>query len=222
MIGQLGETKLHVTLIEENPVEREYLRALVAGAPGVALAASYGGISELLSKVGSDQPDLLVVDLDSPQNSSADWLRQLHHLLPHTPVLVLSSERGRDHLFRSLESGVAGWLQKPCTADQLVRAILVVQEGGAVLSSPVAQRLLEFFHARGLSVESLTTREREILDLLAQGLSNKEIGARLELSPFTVKNHLARVFEKLHVRCRTEAVMAYLHSAPGSASAFSP
>ena len=152
MAKSFSEVKIRAAVVEANPVEREYLLALIERAPGVMVSAAYPGLTQTLLELERDRPDLLVLDLDGLADFETDWLRKLRAKLPHTAVLVLSSEKNRDQVFRTLEAGVSGWLQKPCTADQIVRALLTVHEGGAVLSNQVARQILDYFHARGASV----------------------------------------------------------------------
>jgi NarL family two-component system response regulator LiaR len=154
---------------------------------------------------------LVIVDLEIRREFDVDWLRQLHILLPCSPVLVLSGDKTREHLLRTMECGVSGWLQKPCTADQIVRAILVLHEGGAVLSSQVARKLLHYFHERGLSVDCLTVREREVLGLLSQGQQPPQIAKKLSMGRATVRTHVRSILLKLKANSRTEAVAKYLN-----------
>jgi DNA-binding NarL/FixJ family response regulator len=200
-----------VAVIEQNPVEREYLLALVAGAPGVTLCGAFSGLAAALPELEQDPPNIVIADLEGADSLAATWLKQLHTALPHTSVLILSTEKDRDHLFEALEAGVSGWLQKPCTADQILRAIVVLHEGGAVLSSPVAHKILEYFHARGSSVDCLSRREREILGLLGHGMQAADIAEKLGLSRSTVRTHVRNMLLKLKANSRTEAVAKYLN-----------
>jgi DNA-binding NarL/FixJ family response regulator len=159
------DADINVAVIEPNPVEREYLLALVAGVPGVTLSGAYSGLAEPLPELEKAPPDMVVADLEASDDVAATWLKQLHTALPHTCLLVLATEKDRDHLFQALEAGVSGWLQKPCTTEQILHAIMVLQEGGAVLSSPVAHKILEYFRSRGSSVAS------EIMVFTSQGQS---------------------------------------------------
>jgi DNA-binding NarL/FixJ family response regulator len=206
-----ADVNIRVAVIEQNPIEREYLLALVAGVPGVTLSGAYSGLAVALPELEEDPPDIVVADLEAPNDFAATWLKQLHTALPHTSVLVLSTEKDRDHLFQALEAGVSGWLQKPCTADQILRAIVILHEGGAVLSSPIAQKILEYFHARGSSIDCLSHRERETLGLLGQGMQAADIAQKLGLSPSTVRTHVRNMLLKLKASSRTEAVAKYLN-----------
>jgi DNA-binding NarL/FixJ family response regulator len=205
------DINIRVAVIEPNPVEREYLLALVAGAPGVTLSGAYGSPAAALPELEKDPPDMVIADLEASNELAATWLKQLHTALPHASVLVLSTEKDRTHLFEALEAGVSGWLQKPCTADQILRAIVILQEGGAILSSPVAREILDYFHARGSSVDCLSHREREILGLLGQGMQAPDIAQKLGLSQSTVRTHVRNMLLKLKASSRTEALAKYLN-----------
>ena len=206
-----ADLNIRVAVIEQNPVEREYLLALVAGVPGVTLSGAHSGLTAALPELENDPPDIVIADLEAPNDLAATWLKQLHTALPHTSVLVLSTEKDRDHLFEALEAGVSGWLQKPFTADQILRAIVVLHEGGAVLSGPVARKILDYFRARGSSMDCLSDREREILGLLGQGMQAADIAQKLGLSRSTVRTHVRNMLLKLKASSRTEAVAKYLN-----------
>lgn len=212
MVGKsLSDLKTRVVMIEGNPVEQEYLSALVGGAPGVTLIGAYNAINGALTELITETPDLVLIDLDGLEDFDAEWLRDLHRKLPHTSVLILSSEKSREQVFKTLEVGVSGWLQKPCSADQIVRAILVVREGGAVLGNQIARHILEYFQARGSSVESLTAREREILGHLGRGAVSAEISTMLGITRDTMRTHVRNILIKLKANSRTEAVAKYLN-----------
>jgi len=211
------EAKVRVAIIEENPVEREYLRALVAAAPGVAVSAMHPGIEGALPRLRKELPDLVLIDLDTRSKVQVEWLRQLHKELPHTSLLVLSAEKGSRQFFETLEAGISGWLQKPCTADQLLRAILVLQEGGAVLCSQAARMLLDYFEARGTSLHRLTGREQEVMRLLSEGCWTDDIAARMGVTRKTLRTHISNILEKMKVNSRAEALAKYLN--PSGAAA---
>lgn len=198
-------------MIEGDPVELEYLSALVGGTPGVMLVGIYDRIDDTLLELANQPPDLVLLDLDGLKDFEPDWLRKLHRRLPHTSVLILSSEKSRENVFATLEVGVSGWLQKPCSADQIIRAILVVREGGAVLGNQIAHCVLKYFQARGNCVESLTDREREILGHLGKGLLPNQISTMLGITKDTMRSHVRNILLKLKANSRTEAVAKYLN-----------
>jgi DNA-binding NarL/FixJ family response regulator len=213
MARKSTEVKIRVAVIEENPMEREYLLSLVSKTPGVEVSGTHDTIVTAMPELAKDRPDLVIVDLEIRREFDMDWLKQLHIVLPYSPVLVLSGEKNRQYLLRAMECGISGWLQKPCTADQIVRAILVLHDGGGVLSSQVARKLLDYFHARGLSVDCLTVREREVLGLLSLGQQPPQIAQNLSMGRATVRTHVRNILLKLKANSRTEALAKYLNPA---------
>ena len=200
-----------VAVIEEDPLEREYLLALMDGAPGLTVSAAYNKVPEALQDMADLRPDLVLVDLDAQSPSDVEWLGRLHAQLPQSALLVLSAEEGSEPFFKALEAGVSGWLQKPCTADQIVRAIRVLREGGAVLSSHAAGIVLDYFHARGASLECLSLRELQIMRLLSQGCGADNIAANIGVTKETLRTHFSNILEKMQVNSRAEAVAKYLN-----------
>jgi DNA-binding NarL/FixJ family response regulator len=206
-----SEVRTRVTIIEENHVEREYLQALVGAASGVTVSAVHEGINGVLPKLRKDLPDVLLIDIAASGKAQAEWLRRVHNELPHTSVLVLSSKRGGQEFLHTLEAGISGWLDKPCAADQIVRAILILKEGGAVLCSQAARRLLDHFDARGTLLDTMTGREREVMLLLSEGRLSEDIAARLGVAKATLRTHIKNILEKLKVGSRAEALAKYLN-----------
>ena len=214
MVKYCAEEKTRIAIIEPNPIEREYLLALVCGAPGVTLAETCSSLGKALPELEQTSPDIVIVDIDGDNGYVTTWLKELHTSLPNAAVLVLSAEKNREHLFEALEAGVSGWLQKPCSADQILHAIDMLQRGGAVLSSSVARKILQYFQARGSSVRDLSRREREILSLVGQGLQPAEIAEKLGLSHSLVRTDVKTILLKLKASSRAEAVAKYLNPTP--------
>jgi len=211
MASYIRNPGMRVAVIEPNPVELQYLLALAAGTPGVSATDGYSSLTAAMSELEDNPPGLVIVDLDSVGSFAGTWLKEMHTSLPQTVILVLSTENDRDRLFAALEAGISGWLQKPCTADQVLRAIATLRKGGAVLSSSVARRILDYFQARGSSVRHLSRREREILALLGQSMQATDIAERLGLSNTMVRTHVRSILLKLKANSRAEAVAKYLN-----------
>ncbi len=205
------EAAIRIAVIERNPVDLDYLCTLVGGAPGVVLTDAYSSLVDALAELKKSPPDLVIADIEGANSYVAAWLKQLHTSLPHTAVLVLSNGINRDRLFATLEAGVSGWLQKPCTADQILRAIGMLREGGAILSSSVAGKILKHFQARRRSVSHLSPREREVLRLLGEGLQVADMAERLGLRYSEVRAHIRTILLKLKANSRAEAVAKYLN-----------
>lgn len=202
---------IRVSVIEPNLLEREYLLALISGSPALTLVGANDELATALPQLQKDTPDVVVADLSSADHFATTWLKQVHVCLPFTSVLVLSTAKGREELFELLEAGVSGWIQKPFPAEQVLQAIVVLYQGGAVLSSSVARQILQYFRARGTFASSLSRREREVLILLGQGFQTTGIAAKLDLSPATVRTHFRNLLQKLQVDSRAEAVAKYLN-----------
>jgi DNA-binding NarL/FixJ family response regulator len=207
----LLEETVDVLVIEDNEMERGYLRALLSQTPGLACAGAYGWGSKALRRLSQDHADVILIALQPLSSAKLDLFRQIRRLAADTPVLLLFHELSARDLFDVLEIGVSGLLQKPCAPDQIVRAITIVSDGGAAMSGGVARRILEYFRARGASVHGLTGREREVLNHLTQGRSPLEIAACLGVSSETIRTHLRNIIAKMHVHSRSEAVAKYLN-----------
>jgi DNA-binding NarL/FixJ family response regulator len=157
------------------------------------------------------------MDISMPGISGVECTAQLRKTMPGLQIIALTVYQDTETIFEALRAGASGYLLKRSSMTDILNAIRDIRQGGAPMTSTIARRIVEAFQkpprADGVDSE-LTEREREILDSLSKGFSNKEIAGKLEISPLTVKAHLAHIFEKLHVRSRTEAVMAYLKPKP--------
>ncbi len=210
----LSEAPTAVAVVEDSPTVRRNLKRWLDRTPGFKCVCTCANGVEALRVIPNHRPQVVLMDIQMPQMSGVECTARLKQLLPDAQIMVLTVYEDTETIFKALRAGACGYLLKRSSHQEILNAIRDILQGGAPMTSAIARKLVTAFHEPVSSTASATTlseREREILESLAQGLSNKEIGARLNLSPFTVKNHLARVFEKLHVRCRTEAVMAYVH-----------
>jgi DNA-binding NarL/FixJ family response regulator len=205
---------IHVAVVEDSPKVRRNLERSINRTPGFSCVCSCASGVEALRLIPSRNPQIVLMDIQMPEMSGVDCVARLKSLLPSVQVIMLTVYEDTETIFKALRAGASGYLLKRSTHEEIVHAIRELLQGGAPMSNAIARKLVAAFH-EPVKQESphvvLSPREREILNLLSEGLSNKEIGARLNVSQFTVKNHLAKVFEKLHVRCRTEAVVTYLH-----------
>ena len=153
------------------------------------------------------------MDLNLPQMPGTECIRRLKELTPATQVIVLTVYEDSEHIFLALKAGACGYLLKRSDPEEVLDAIQNAREGGAPMSSQVAHRVVTSFHEpvpSGLDTTALTDREKEILTLLSQGFANKELADKLSISVPTVRTHLRHIYEKLHVRSRSEAIVKYL------------
>ena len=204
---------IRVVLIEDQRQTREGLAALIGGSPGMLVVARYGSGEEALAEVAAQQPDVILTDLGLPGIQGVDVVASLRRLLPHTPILVLTVH-GEDHyVFDALCAGAFGYLLKDVEPARLLAAIREVHLGGAPMSPEVARRVVSMFQrfASPRSLESgLSERELQVLRLLADGHSYKTCADHLAISIDTIRFYVRRIYERLHVHSKSEAVMKAL------------
>lgn len=174
---------------------------------------------EAVRVIPNAHPDVILMDLRLPRMSGIECTSRLKRMLPSTPVVILTALDDDELIFRALEAGADGYLLKRSKPADLRAALLDVLDGGAPMSSAIARRVVRSFRrppANPSNEAHLSTREIEVLNLLSRGLSNKEIADEMRLSFETVRSYLKTIYEKLHVRCRTEAVIRYNAARPAS------
>jgi len=199
-----------VLVVDDHPMYREGLATAVAAAPALTVVGEAADGVEAVEQVARLNPDVVLMDLHMPRLNGIDATRQIVEAGP-TAVVVLTMLDGDDSVFAAMRAGARGYLLKGADRGEIVGAIESAARGGVVFSSGIASRVLEFFAAgpgpNALApFPELTDREREVLDLVARGLTNAEIAKRLFLSAKTVRNHVSNVFGKLQVAGRAEAV----------------
>jgi DNA-binding NarL/FixJ family response regulator len=201
---------IRVVLIEDQRQTREGLAALIGGSTGMQVVARYGSGEEALADIAARRPDVVLTDLGLPGIQGVEVVASLHRLLPTSPILVLTVH-GEDHyVFDALCAGACGYLLKDIEPARLLAAIREVHQGGAPMSPEVARRVVSMFQrfASPRTEQScLSERELEVLGLLAEGHSYKTCADRLAVSIDTIRFHVRRIYERLHVHSRSEAVI---------------
>jgi DNA-binding NarL/FixJ family response regulator len=211
-----------VAVVEDNATFRSFLADLINGTRGHRCVCACGSAEEALVQIPKYRPDVVLMDIHLPGESGVVCTAQLRDELPKTQVIILTVYKDIKMIFEALKAGACGYLLKRSTESEILGAIAEVREGGAPMTGEIARLLVRSFRepARNKAEEtSLSTRETEILAQLAEGLSNKEIAARLCISVSTVRSHLLHIYEKLHVRGRTEAAAKFLRSRPADSPA---
>lgn len=204
---------IRVSIVEDSNEIRESLAVLLRSSEGFSLHGAYGSGEAALEHVPASRPDVLLMDINLPGMSGIECLRKLKLDIPDLQVIMLTVYEDPDAIFDSLSAGASGYLLKRTTPEKILEAIHDVSLGGAPMSSQIARKVVKSFSTPALEPsQGLTPREHEILELLARGYRYKEIGETLEISVETVRSHLHNVYEKLHVRSRTEAVRKYFRS----------
>jgi len=202
-----------VAIVEDNPSIRRSLQEWVDAAPGYRCVCTCSDAEGALLDVPRLRPDVVLMDIQLPGESGIVCTARLKDMMPALQIVVVTVYRDRDLLFQALKAGASGYLLKRSTPEELLRAIAEVRSGGAPMTGEIARMVVETFQKPAADpLVELSPREMEILDLVAKGLTNKGIGPKLNISYDTVRAHLRRIYEKLHVRCRAEAVTKYLRN----------
>jgi DNA-binding NarL/FixJ family response regulator len=206
-----------VALVEDNAGLRESLVILLNGTSGFQCVGAFATAEEALEGIPPLRPDVVLMDIHLPKTSGISCVKALRERLPQTKILMLTVFADTEHIFEALMAGANGYLSKRTAPDELLKAVRDVQTGGAPMSGDIAVRVVEFFNRKGASTPPephLSPREQEILERLVKGFLYKEIAADLKISFDTVQWHIRNVYEKLHVRSRSEAIAKYLRQAP--------
>jgi DNA-binding NarL/FixJ family response regulator len=202
-----------VSIVEDHDQTRATIVALLRKAPGLRCLDAYPTAEAALVGVPLQKPDVLLVDIRLPGMSGIQCVAQLKAELPDLRVLMLTTYEERELIFNSLRAGASGYLLKNTLRTELVQAVEQVDAGGAPMSMPIARKLVSFFQQHSpvdSNVENLTDREQEILTLLSKGYQYKEIADAAGVKLETVRSHIKHIYDKLHVRSRTEATLKFL------------
>jgi DNA-binding NarL/FixJ family response regulator len=207
-----------IAIVEDSRVIRESLTEFVQTDPELRCVCACATAEEALKLIPEHQPELVLMDIQLPKMSGIECAAQLKQLLPAIQIIMVTVYEDTDRIFKALRAGASGYLLKRCTAEELVAAIREVRQGGAPMSREIARKVIFSFQepvAAAAEMAELSPREREILELLAAGHPNKTIADRLGLTDGTVRWHLRHVYDKLHVRSRTEAALKFRSSRVG-------
>ena len=189
---------LRILLADDHPVFRDGLRALLAAAPDVEVVAEAATGEEAVASTLELQPDVVVMDLHMPTLNGIEATRRIVTTSPHIAVLVLTMLEDDESVFAAMRAGARGYLLKGAGQDEILRGIRAVASGEAIFGPAIAARVLDYFSAPRPPepFPELTERERELLELIAQGKNNQEIARHFVLSPKTVRNHVSNIFTK--------------------------
>ena len=204
-----------IAIVEDNKVIRESLAAYVHQDPELRCICTCTTAEEALEKLPNERPDVVLMDIQLPNQSGIECTARLKQLLPEVRIIMVTVYGDPDLIFKALRAGACGYLLKRCTPEELIAAVREVQQGGAPMSREIARKVITHFQESpqpanaAPEMEDLSPREREILELLTQGFPDKEIADRLGVKHGTVRWHLQHIYEKLHVRSRTEAALKF-------------
>ncbi|HEX5222048.1 MAG TPA: response regulator transcription factor [Verrucomicrobiae bacterium] len=202
-----------VSLVDDEADLREHISGYLQAAGGFKCKSVYASAEEALQHLPQDKPDVVLMDINLGGMDGIECVRQLKTLMPEAQVLMLTVFEDTDKIFRALAAGASGYLLKRLSPPKLLEAIREVRDGGSPMSASIARKVVQSFRTSAEPADEtteLSQREREVLNGLAEGLAYKQIADQLEVSIHTVRNYIRRIYEKLHVRSRTEAVAKFL------------
>jgi DNA-binding NarL/FixJ family response regulator len=215
--GRIDIVKIRVCLVEDDVSVREIFADWLKGAADMTLACAYGDAESAMASLAKVKPDVVLMDINLPGQSGIDCVRQMKLLLPETQFMMVTVYQDADNIFHALSAGATGYLLKQTSRANLLAAVREVHGGGSPISSCIARKVVQVFQQPApASSESnkLSAREQGVLELLAQGYLLKEIARQLGVSVHTVGTYTRRIYEKLHVHSRSQAVAFYTAHQP--------
>ncbi len=208
--------KIQVSIVEDSEILRRGLATLLNDTPDLHCRSTCADGEEALQRLPADAPDIVLMDIRLPGMSGIECVARLAARLPKVRILMLTAYEDSEDIFQSLAAGAHGYLVKSTTPEQLLDAVREVAAGGSPISGSVARKMVDFFRTQPAAggFAALAPREREVLKLLADGCPYKEIAAAMQVSLGTVRTYIERIYEKLHVHNRTDAVVKFLGHPP--------
>ncbi len=202
-----------VSIVEDNDKLRGTLARVLNRAEGFRCVSDYGSGEEALKAMSRVKPEVVLMDINLPGMNGVECVRQLKQVLPDVQVMMLTVYEDTENIFNALAVGASGYMLKRTPQAELLEAIRDVHRGGSPMTTHIARKVVQSFQrsqASAAQTDSLSEREQQVLELLAQGLIYKEISEKLGISYETVHTYIRRIYEKLQVRTRTEAVAKFL------------
>ena len=203
---------LRVLVADDHPMFRHGMVALLDATPEFTVVGEAATGDEAINLAVELQPDVILMDIRMPGVNGIEATRRIVHTSPHIRILIVTMSDDDASIFTAMRAGARGYVQKDAQKADMLRAIRAVGSGEAIFSPGIASRLMDFFAeprpaAPTLAFPELTDREREVLELIAEGYSNTEIAARLVLGANTVRNYVSNIFGKLQVADRAQAIV---------------
>jgi DNA-binding NarL/FixJ family response regulator len=208
---------IRIAIVEDEPRFRKSLRRVIESRADYQCVAEYGTGAEAIAGIPVVRPEIVLMDLNLPDCSGAEVIAQIKPQFPDLGIVVLTVYNDADHIFKALRAGAGGYLLKQATATEILDAIAEAHRGGAPMTSEIARKVIAAFHQTKPApspMEILAPREREILELVANGYANKEIADKMAITLSTVCWYLHEIYKKLHVQSRVQAVNKLRQSKP--------
>jgi DNA-binding NarL/FixJ family response regulator len=208
--SNIDPTLIRVGLVEDDAAMRASLVRLLNETPGFACAAECSSAEEAFEVIPREWPDVVLMDIGLPGRDGIQCVAELHYRMPELSIIMLTIEENIERVFQCLQAGATGYLVKLAESQEILDAIAEVHRGGAPMSSSIARRVVTAFREPSTNADaSLSQREREVLNLLAKGNRTRDVADALGIGVSTVNTYIQNIYEKLHVRSRTEAIARY-------------
>ncbi len=204
---------ISVSIVEDNEKLRGTLARVLDRAEGFRCVSHYANAEDAVKDLPQVRPDVVLMDINLPGMNGVQCVQQLKKLMPQIQIIMLTVYEDTENIFSALQAGANGYLLKRTTSKELLEAITEVHRGGSPMTMHIARKVVQSLQqtaATAQPAENLSEREQQVLDLLSQGLMYKEIAEKLGISYETVHTYIRRIYEKLQVRTRTEAVAKFL------------
>jgi len=219
-----GKMSITVCIVEDDAELRESISGFIDGSPGYTCLGAFRTGEEALKAIPALAPAVVLMDINLPGMSGIQCVKRLKEKIPNLQALMLTVYENSDRIFEALTAGACGYLLKNTPPEKLLESIQDVQNGGSPMSNHIARKVVLAFHPTTQTspvLQQLAPREQEVLDLLSKGCPYKQIAAEMGVGIGTVQTYIRRIYEKLHVNCRTDAVVKYLDAtASGSVPSF--
>jgi DNA-binding NarL/FixJ family response regulator len=203
---------ISVSIVEDSEKLRGTLARVLNRAEGFRCVSQYPSAEDALKDLPNAKPDVVLMDINLPGINGVECVRRLKKILPQVQIMMLTVYEDTENIYDALTAGASGYLLKRTSSHELLDAIREVHRGGSPMTAHIARKVVQSFqrNAPAQPAENLSEREQQVLDLLSQGLMYKEIADKLQISYETVHTYIRRIYEKLQVRTRTEAVAKFL------------
>ena len=202
-----------VSIVDDEKELCQSIATFVNGSPGFRCLSAYHSAEEALSHLPAEHPDVVLMDIHMAGMSGIQCAERLKTIMPEAQILMLTVYEDTDQIFKALSAGASGYMLKRLTPAKLLEAIKEVRDGGSPMSGSIARKVVASFQKEGWDAEEtthLSAREQAVLGCFAKGLTYKQTADELGISIDTIRTHIRRIYEKLHVQSRTEAVAKYL------------
>ncbi|HLX71151.1 MAG TPA: response regulator transcription factor [Verrucomicrobiae bacterium] len=203
---------IKVGIVEDNKTLREGFETLLNRTAGFQCVCTCGTVAEALKKIPKAQPDVVLMDIQLPDSTGVECTARIKEMMPRVHIVIVTVYEDSERIFSALRAGACGYLLKRAQPEKVISAIQEAHEGGVPMTPEIARKVISQFRGQVTAqeqVQSLSDREREVLEHVMHGLGNKAIADRMGVTVAAVKWHLQHIYEKLHVHSRTEAALKF-------------